>query len=325
MTEYSLIAGALVGNSLTLSGNLIILSPIKSRVPPTLRDRKPITTFSASSSHRMTKYLRECASDYTTMITLTYSSSTGFDGERCKYDLARFNQQLRRSEYWHTGASVFWFLEFQSRGSIHFHLLTTIPFIPHSYIAKLWNDIVFYERKKDMPNKAFKASGSDTRVLSESCESRRLNWVLGNLEQQYQDRLDTDYQREKASHLAAGTRVERIKSGRDGTISYARKYAAKQSQKDVPIGFGWCGRFWGICGNRTRDKVAKVAISNAIPVDAVPLFVELNDAVDTLDLVFMDDYCCVLRLPSWGVVGWYKERIMALAYLLGQHHAIDTT
>lgn len=53
-----------------------------------------------------------------------------------------------------------------------------------------------------------------------------------------------------ARHLAAGTRIERIRSGRHGTCAYATKYANKQDQKVVPHDFHSVGRFWGICGLR---------------------------------------------------------------------------
>lgn len=51
-------------------------------------------------------------------------------------------------------------------------------------------------------------------------------------------------------HLAAGTRVEWLKSGRYGTCSYASKYAAKACQKQIPPNFVSCGRFWGVYGLR---------------------------------------------------------------------------
>jgi hypothetical protein len=51
-------------------------------------------------------------------------------------------------------------------------------------------------------------------------------------------------------HLVAGTRVETIRAGRKGTISYASKYAAKAEQKEVPENYKNVGRFWGITGRR---------------------------------------------------------------------------
>lgn len=53
-------------------------------------------------------------------------------------------------------------------------------------------------------------------------------------------------------HIKAGTRIEKIKSGRAGITSYIQKYAAKQYQKVVPEGFGWVGRFWGYRGYSER-------------------------------------------------------------------------
>lgn len=51
-------------------------------------------------------------------------------------------------------------------------------------------------------------------------------------------------------HLAAGTRVEALRSGRYGSCAYAAKYAAKCSQKLVPAQFLNVGRFWGVSGLR---------------------------------------------------------------------------
>jgi len=47
-----------------------------------------------------------------------------------------------------------------------------------------------------------------------------------------------------------GTRIEAIRGGRHGIIAYASKYALKEEQKKVPIGFQDVGRFWGVSGNR---------------------------------------------------------------------------
>lgn len=54
------------------------------------------------------------------------------------------------------------------------------------------------------------------------------------------------------AHLAAGTSIERIRAGRDGTCSYARKYARKQEQKQLPplLENSGMGRWWGIFGCR---------------------------------------------------------------------------
>jgi hypothetical protein len=55
---------------------------------------------------------------------------------------------------------------------------------------------------------------------------------------------------EDERHLRAGTRVDVLKNGRGGTISYASKYACKQEQKRPPEGYENLGRFWGVAGCR---------------------------------------------------------------------------
>jgi hypothetical protein len=51
-------------------------------------------------------------------------------------------------------------------------------------------------------------------------------------------------------HLRAGTEIRKIKGKRAQIARYAVKYAVKTEQKQVPEGYGWCGRFWGVYGNR---------------------------------------------------------------------------
>jgi len=61
---------------------------------------------------------------------------------------------------------------------------------------------------------------------------------------------------EDIRHLHAGTRTERLLTGRAGTISYASKYANKLVQKVVPAGFENVGRFWGVYGERVTMSAA---------------------------------------------------------------------
>jgi len=61
---------------------------------------------------------------------------------------------------------------------------------------------------------------------------------------------------EDERHFRAGTRIEELRSGRAGTVSYATKYAAKAEQKVVPEGFENVGRFWGVSGCRRVDEAS---------------------------------------------------------------------
>jgi hypothetical protein len=46
------------------------------------------------------------------------------------------------------------------------------------------------------------------------------------------------------------TRFEKLKAKRGGMLAYARKYAAKNEQKQVPEDYENVGRFWGVRGWR---------------------------------------------------------------------------
>jgi len=166
------------------------------------KSRAAISQFSPGTGVRMSRYLRECTSVYRYMHTLTYPSVFPQDGSIVKNHLRRYCQELSR-EAKRRGLiqfSVFWFLEFQSRGAPHFHLFTT-SFFSYKRCALIWYAIV------------------------DSGDSK---------------------------HLKAGVRVETIKKGRSGIISYARKYARKQEQKVVPAFFENVGRFWGVHGIKNR-------------------------------------------------------------------------
>lgn len=75
----------------------------------------------------------------------------------------------------------------------------------------------------------------------------------------------------RARHESAGTRIERLRSGRRGATAYARKYAAKLDQKTLPTmlqdsGFG---RFWGIVGDRSTVAAATTIRNDEIGSEIV--------------------------------------------------------
>ncbi len=186
------------------SGNLLICKETSRAVPHNFvnTSRGSINKLTAGAATRMRRYLRECAAEYTNMVTLTYPGFYSSNGAVVKEHLRRFLQELKRKidrdrlDILHY--STFWFLEFQERGAPHFHLFTTHSF-DKDFVSRRWYEIV---------------NSEDTR------------------------------------HLRAGTRVEKLTAGRGGTISYASKYAAKQYQKEVPVGYENVGRFWGVSGYR---------------------------------------------------------------------------
>lgn len=107
-------------------------------------DRGKISEFSAGSSKRLKEYLRTCESDYHTLLTLTYPAGEGYSGERAKRDLKVFVQRIRRNKGTVVNGllplSIFWFMEFQGRGSIHFHCFLNAR-IPKSEVSKMWYEV----------------------------------------------------------------------------------------------------------------------------------------------------------------------------------------
>jgi hypothetical protein len=199
---YERLEGA--GRIYRASGNLLIIKDTYKTQPFQFSNctRGAINHFSLGAAVRMRRYLRESASDYREMVTLTYPGFFPSNGKQVKEHLRRFLQECKREYIRSIGDdglySAFWFLEFQARGAPHFHIFATWS-ADKDWVARTWYFIV----------------GSDD------------------------DR-----------HLRAGTRVEFIRSGRAGTISYATKYAAKQEQKAVPSDYENVGRFWGVYGRR---------------------------------------------------------------------------
>lgn len=105
--------------------------------------RGEISGFSQASRLRLLKLissLNRDALEKSFFITLTYHK-THIKHEKLKRDLKHFIQKIRRNYPEHSGI---WKLEFQKRGSPHYHLLHfggTTRYISYEWIAKGWNGI----------------------------------------------------------------------------------------------------------------------------------------------------------------------------------------
>jgi hypothetical protein len=192
-----------------VTGKYVVITPHYRNLASfsSIGQRGEVRGLSLSSAARMRGYLRDCVANYGVFITLTYPSGHGENGIRAKRDLKCFIQRYcRAAKSSSRSFSAFWFMEWQKRGAIHFHIYGTHE-LPKDTLARWWYEIV----------------GS-----------------------------------EDIRHLRAGTRIERIRSGRDGWVAYASKYASKSVQKVVPEGFGWSGRLWGVFGLRTTVVAATI-------------------------------------------------------------------
>jgi len=129
--------------SFKLSGDLLFIYRDSTAKLRAIESRGDVRSFSPDSGRRMRSYLRECRAKYITMVTLTYPQGHGYEGGSAKRDLKVFIQWLKRAcpQNERKVFSVFWFMEFQDRGAIHFHLLTT-AFIHKDRVAHRWYEIV---------------------------------------------------------------------------------------------------------------------------------------------------------------------------------------
>lgn len=144
-----------VGQQYNVSGHIFsIVNRVNiPGVPGSMPNRKEIDSFSPSSASRMRKYLREAIPEYKVFITLTYPLNLGLDGRESKEHLKRFIQELKRYAAdngcdigrW----AVFWFLEFQANGNIHYHLFSTDRY-PKEWVAATWYRIVGSEDKRHL-------------------------------------------------------------------------------------------------------------------------------------------------------------------------------
>lgn len=135
------------GRLYRVSGNLLICKTTSRACPNNFvsDSRSGIVQFTAGSSQRMRRYLRECMAEYSNMVTLTYPGFFESNGVISKEHLRRFLQELKRKVEFDNASistySTFWFLEFQARGAPHYHLFTT-HYFPKDWVSKTWYRIV---------------------------------------------------------------------------------------------------------------------------------------------------------------------------------------
>lgn len=148
-------AGHRHGKIYRASGPLFICKEVSRTVPHAFVDstRGSVHEFSAGAATRMRRYLRECAAQYSHMVTLTYPGFYSSDGAATKEHLRRFLQELKRKVARDHGDTIhyssFWFLEFQNRGAPHYHIFTT-QFFDKQFIAQRWYEIVGSEDKRHL-------------------------------------------------------------------------------------------------------------------------------------------------------------------------------
>lgn len=180
---------------------------IKSRPP----ERSFIKMCSKRSLVRLMAVMHATEVTFRSMITLTYPAYYPLDGVAVKRDINVLLQRMRRLEM----GSYVWFLEFQTRGAPHIHLLTELGELS----PRIRVDWGLYWTQRI--------------ALSD--------WYT----EKYQDHQE--YRTEVVKMAKFNTRVEFWELLRDESKAknYVSKYASKERQKIVPKKFASVGRFWG--------------------------------------------------------------------------------
>lgn len=195
----------------------------KGQVP----QRGDVHEFSRKSRQRLAFIAANTDVKFLTMITLTYPGEYSTDGRQVKANLKAFLEWLTR-DLGHR-PSYLWFIEFQERGAPHFHILLAWE------LPRVWVNDVITVNGRQIERKVRNQANRDAIKAFRFRVSASWYRIVGSGD---------------ARHLAAGTKVERVRKV-DGAAHYAVKYAAKMRQKKVPKDYQNVGRFYGY----SRDVV----------------------------------------------------------------------
>lgn len=176
---------------------------------------------------------------FNSLMTLTYGVPYPTDGSVCK---AHLNSLLTRMRNTHPGFRYVWVAEFQKRGALHFHILTTVA-EPGAWM------------RKDLANKWARISAPSTWASNVS------------------DELDTSYRKKVYNvhkHRESWSAIREV----DGATKYMSKYCLKTDQKEVPEEFDNVGRFFGM----SRDVVtsARQPVTMVLDTDGLQLLLEVE-------------------------------------------------
>jgi len=160
------------GSSNTISDKTIDPHTTTTNYERYKREVGDIEEYSYTSKRRFNERMGQidtskCEDGKTLLITLT-SPSVGWrdvSGEEWKRRLNNFLTQLRTTFNRHTLCG-FWKMEFQRRGSVHFHIITYNTYIPYEWVSEKWNKICckglsFREQQKHL------RVGTQVKVIEE--------------------------------------------------------------------------------------------------------------------------------------------------------------
>lgn len=102
-------------------------------------NRKAITHLSKKALMALAFIASNTKANFKIMVTLTYPSTMPTCGREVKRHLNVFMTALRRKR---RNLDYLWWMEFQERGAVHFHILLTTPYLCMKWVANRWYEIV---------------------------------------------------------------------------------------------------------------------------------------------------------------------------------------
>lgn len=170
------------------------------------------------SLHKLAFLVTNCNVRFYSVLTVTFGPNYPIDGARVKSLWSKFLTYMRRA---FGDFSYFWFIEFQSRQSPHFHLITSLTSpsrIERELFASIWSKV----------SEPYNLAYSAVNLPSKSETAVYWQYTQENVEKQHRRARNWEALRSK-----------------EGAARYAVKYATKSRQKVVPQNYRNVGRFWG--------------------------------------------------------------------------------
>lgn len=197
---------------------------------------------SKKSKMKLWHLVANCEVKFNSMLTLTWGDFFfPTDGKEAKRQLELFLNSFRKR----FEVGYIWFVEFTQKGRPHFHIITTVK--PNQFdrlwLGETWSRISvvnYIKRIKEYP------------------EKYKIKIPIGECEEISMLEGTKSYNVHSHHKCWEDIRLE------DGAMRYVFKYAQKEEQKLVPIGFSNIGRFWGSSNNIHPVEIATLTVGKDI-------------------------------------------------------------
>lgn len=210
------------------------------RKPPTAR--KGVYDMSKKSRLRLTHIVANCEVKFVSMFTLTYGDFfIPINGPELKRQINIILGNFRKR----FECEYIWFLEFTKKDRPHLHVISTV--MPNDFdrawLGHRWAKITVYDYFKRVTAGKLGKDYTPTHLID--------GWIV------------TEEMKKVASVHSHPKCWEKIRKN-DGAARYCLKYATKEEQKLVPVGFSDVGRFWGTSRNVAPKPIGELLIGETM-------------------------------------------------------------